>query len=185
MSRIGKQPIEVPADVRVRIDEKTSVIQIEGPKGQLEFSYCSEVSVRSNDSDRTVSVSIPDSIKDDGRVRALWGTTRSRISGMIRGVTSGFEKKLEIVGTGWNAKAQGNRLILNLGYCHPIELDAPAGIDFKVEGQVVTVSGCDKEAVGQFAAVIRSKRPPEPYKGKGVKYAGEYILRKQGKAFGS
>jgi large subunit ribosomal protein L6 len=110
---------------------------------------------------------------------------RSRIENLIHGVSKGYEKKLEVIGVGWNAQPQGATLRLNVGYCHPVDLKPPAGVEFGVEGQTITISGPDKQAVGQFAADIRSKRPPEPYNGKGIKYTDEVIQRKQGKVFGS
>ncbi len=118
-------------------------------------------------------------------MRAYWGTVRSRIQNLIIGVTEGDQKKLEIVGVGWNMKPQGKTLQLNIGYCHPVDMTPPASVEFAIEGPVVTITGPDKQAVGQFAADIRSKRPPEPYNGKGIKYVGEHIIRKQGKVFGA
>ena len=117
--------------------------------------------------------------------RALWGTTRARIQNMIVGVTEGYVRKLEVVGVGWGAKQAGKNLQLNVGYANPVIMAPPAGVQFGIEGNVITVSGPDKAAVGEFAAEIRAKRPPEPYNGKGIKYAEEVIQRKQGKVFGA
>jgi large subunit ribosomal protein L6 len=121
----------------------------------------------------------------DKATRALWGTTRSRIANMVTGVTDGYMKKLEIVGVGWNAKPQGRDIQLNIGYCHPVVMTPPDGVEYKIEGQIITITGADKQAVGQFAANIRAQRKPEPYNGKGIKYLDEIIIRKQGKVFGS
>jgi large subunit ribosomal protein L6 len=120
-----------------------------------------------------------------GQYRAYWGTVRSRIENLILGVTEGFTRRLEVVGVGWNAQAQGNALRLNVGYCLPVDLTPPDGVEFAIKGPMITITGPDKQAVGQFAAEIRSKRPPEPYNGKGIKYVGEQIIRKQGKVFGT
>ncbi len=138
-----------------------------------------------DEGEKTIVCSIPEAQLNMRASRAFWGTTRSIIQNMINGVTEGYTKRLEIIGVGWNAKVQGKTLQLNVGYCHPVDMTPPAGVEFKVEGNAVTISGADKQAVGQFAAEIRSKRPPEPYNGKGIKYAEEIIIRKQGKAFGA
>jgi large subunit ribosomal protein L6 len=122
---------------------------------------------------------------NDRQMRAYWGTTRARIAVCIEGVSNGFQKKLEVVGVGWNAKVQGPALQLNVGYCDPINLTPPRGVEFKVEGAIITISGPDKQAVGQFAAQLRSRRKPEPYNGKGIRYLGETITKKQGKVFGA
>jgi large subunit ribosomal protein L6 len=118
-------------------------------------------------------------------MRAYWGTVRARIQNMVTGVTQGYGKQLEIIGVGWNAKPQGSDLRLSIGYCHPVDLRPPPGVQFEIKGQVISITGPDKQAVGEFAAVVRSKRPPEPYNGKGIKYVDEQIIRKQGKVFGS
>lgn len=185
MSRIGKQPINVPAGVKVTLDPKTCTISVEGPKGKLSYEYRPEVNVVWDEGEKSIVCTISEQGMQDRQTRAFWGTVRSRIQNMITGVTEGYNKKLEIHGVGWNARPQGKTLQLNVGYCHPVELPAPNGVEFAVEGNTITVSGSDKQAVGHFAAVIRSKRPPEPYNGKGIKYADEIIIRKQGKVFGA
>lgn len=185
MSRIGKQPITVPSGVKVALDPKTRSISIEGPKGKLSYVYRPEVTVTWDEGEKSIVCSIPQERMSIRQMRAYWGTVRSRIANMITGVTQGYTKKLEIIGVGWNAKPLGKNLQLNVGYCHPVELPAPAGVEFAVDGNAVTVTGADKQAVGQFAADIRSKRPPEPYNGKGIKYDDEIIIRKQGKVFGA
>jgi large subunit ribosomal protein L6 len=185
MSRIGKKPIHVPAGVKVSLDPARCHIDVEGPKGRLSYAYRPEVAVHWAESEQTISCAIPESQMSIRQMRAYWGTVRARIQNMITGVTAGFEKKLEVIGVGWNAQAQGATLRLNVGYCHPVDLKPPAGVEYAVEGNTITVRGADKVAVGQFAAEVRSKRPPEPYKGKGIKYIDEVIIRKQGKVFGA
>ena len=185
MSRIGKKPITVPPGVSVRLDPKKRTIDVEGPKGKLSYVYRPEVTVNWDESEKRIACSIPETAMASGQMRAYWGTVRARIQNMITGVTEGYQKKLEIIGVGWNAKPQGKTLQLNVGYCHPVDMTPPPFVEFAVEGAVVTITGPDKQAVGQFAADVRSKRPPEPYNGKGIKYVGERIIRKQGKVFGS
>jgi large subunit ribosomal protein L6 len=185
MSRIGKKPITVPAGVKISLDPARRSITVEGPKGQLSYEYRPEVAVAWDESEKTVCCSIAPEKMQVRQMRAYWGTDRSRIQNLITGVTEGYEKRLEVVGVGWNAKDQGKTLRLNIGFCHPVDLMAPPGVEFSVEGSFVTIRGSDKVAVGQFAADVRSKRPPEPYKGKGIKYVGEIIIRKQGKVFGA
>jgi len=185
MSRIGKQPVSVPDNVKVNLDPSSRTITVEGPKGALSYVWNRQVTVQWDDSEQQITCSIPEDQMELRRIRALWGTDRSRIQNMIKGVTDGFEKKLEIIGVGWNAQPQGKTLRLNVGYCHPIDLTPPEGVEFAVEGPVVTVRGADKQAVGQFAANIRDQRRPEPYNGKGIKYSDEIIIRKQGKVFGA
>ncbi|MFK7959963.1 MAG: 50S ribosomal protein L6 [Phycisphaerales bacterium] len=184
MSRIGKKPIEVPSAVKISLDPKASSITIEGPKGKLSYAYRPEVSVTWDESEKRVVCSIPEAATRTGQMRAYWGTVRANIQNMIVGVTEGYEKKLEIIGVGWNAKLQGKKVQLNIGFCHPVDLFPPDGVNVAVDGQIVTINGHDKQAVGQFAANIRSKRPPEPYKGKGIRYVDEFVIRKQGKVFG-
>jgi large subunit ribosomal protein L6 len=185
MSRIGKKLISVPTAVKVRHDAPARTVHVEGPKGKLAFSYRPEVTV-SVDAAKGISCTIPETAMEDGVSRALWGTTRARIQTMIDGVTTGYSKALEVVGVGWNAKIQGKKLVLSVGYCDAIELPVPDNVAVAVEaGTKIALSGPDKQSVGQFAAEIRSQRPPEPYNGKGIKYADEVIARKQGKAFGS
>jgi len=185
MSRIGKQPVTVPAGVKVNLDPKARVINIEGPKGKLSFSYKPEVTVTWNQGENAIKCTIDASQLENKQARALWGTTRARIQCMIIGVTQGYSKKLEVVGVGWGAKMAGKNLQLNVGYADPVIVAPPMGVMFVIEANAVTVSGPDKTAVGQFAATIRMKRPPEPYNGKGIKYSDEVIQRKQGKVFGA
>lgn len=185
MSRIGKKPISVPAGVKVSLDPKTRSINVEGPKGKLSYVYRPEVTVTWDEGEKAIVCTIPEEQMAIRQMRAYWGTVRARIQCMITGVTTGYQKKLEVIGVGWNAKAQGKQLQLNVGYCHPVNMTPPPSVEFALEGPVITVSGPDKQAVGQFAAEIRSKRPPEPYNGKGIKYVDEIIIRKQGKVFGA
>jgi large subunit ribosomal protein L6 len=185
MSRIGKKPIAVPSGVKVSLDPKTQTIHVEGSKGKLSYAYRPEVKVTWDEGEKSITCSIPEEKMTVRQMRAYWGTVRSRIQNMILGVTDGFTKKLEINGVGWNAKPLGKQIQLNVGYCHPVNLTPPPGVEFVIEGNTVTISGPDKQAVGQFAAEVRSKRPPEPYNGKGIKYIDEIIIRKQGKVFGA
>ena len=178
MSRIGRRPIPVPAGVEISIDGNT--VRVKGPKGELARTLHSDVSVRREGSD--VLVERP---SDEPSHRALHGLSRTLVANMVEGVTTGFTKTLEIVGVGYRAETKPFGLTLALGYSHPIDYRAPEGIELKaVSPTVVQVTGTNKEVVGQVAAEIRSLRPPEPYKGKGVKYQGEVIRRKAGKAGG-
>ena len=176
MSRIGKMPIAIPAGVTVSIAENNKVT-VKGPKGTLERVLPAEMEIKQEGTE--ITVSRPNDLK---KMRSLHGLTRTLISNMVTGVTDGFEKKLEVNGVGYRAAKQGKKLTLTLGYSHPVEMEDPEGIETVVEGQnLIIVKGCDKEKVGQFAAEIRDKRRPEPYKGKGIKYADETIRRKVGK----
>ena len=177
MSRIGKSPVALPSGVEVSVSDRT--ITVKGPKGTLSRAIPGEIVVRQEDS--TLFVERPDDERDN---RALHGLTRSLVNNMVLGVTEGFKKNLEIVGVGYRAEAQSpSALRLNLGFSHPVHVSAPDGITFEVPVPTqIVVNGIDKEVVGQVAADIRSIRKPEPYKGKGVRYAGERILRKAGKA---
>ena len=176
MSRIGKMPIAIPAGVTVSIAENNKVT-VKGPKGTLERGLPAEMEIKQEGAE--ITVSRPNDLK---KMRSLHGLTRTLISNMVTGVTDGFEKKLEVNGVGYRAAKQGKKLTLTLGYSHPVEMEDPEGIETVVEGQnLIIVKGCDKEKVGQFAAEIRDKRRPEPYKGKGIKYADETIRRKVGK----
>jgi large subunit ribosomal protein L6 len=175
MSRLGKQPIQIPAGVEVTFAD--GVLTVKGAKGTLTRTFNTkvvDVSVADN------QITLTPNKKQDG-AQALWGTYASHIGNMIEGVTNGFEKKLEVEGVGYRAEAQGNKLVLSVGYSHPVEKHAPEGINIAVEKNLITISGPDKEVVGQFAANVRAVRKPEPYKGKGIHYVGEYIIRKQGK----
>jgi len=176
MSRIGRMPVAIPAGVTVDIAEGNK-ITVKGPKGTLERVLVPEMDVKVENGE--VVVTRPNDLK---RNKSLHGLTRTLIRNMVVGVTEGYAKKLEVNGVGYKAVKEGKKLTLSLGYSHPIEMTDPEGIDTKVEGNVITVSGINKEAVGQYAAEIREKRKPEPYKGKGIKYADEVIRRKVGKA---
>ena len=176
MSRIGRMPIAIPAGVTVDIAENNKVT-VKGPKGTLERVLAPEMEIKMEDGH--VVVTRPNDLK---RMKALHGLTRTLIHNMVVGVTDGYSKVLEINGVGYRAQKQGNKLILSLGYLHPVEMIDPEGLTTTLEGQnKITVSGIDKEKVGQYAAEIRDKRRPEPYKGKGIKYADEVIRRKVGK----
>lgn len=186
MSRIGKKPIDVPAGVSVSLDPKSHTINVDGPKGKMSYEYRPEVTVNWDESEKQIVCSIPEAAMSQKQMRAYWGTVRSRIQNMVTGTTDGYVKNLRIEGVGWNAQAQGKSLRLNIGFCHPVDMTPPAGVAFEVENNNrIKVSGVDKAAVGQFAAEVRSKRPPEPYKGKGIMYIDEVIIRKQGKVFGA
>lgn len=175
MSKIGKLPVKY--DNQVQIKEERSSITVTGPKGTLTFKFPSEVSI--NVDGQEVKVSRKD---DTDRSKAMHGLTRTLISNMIQGVTKGYEKTLELSGVGFRSQVQGNKLILNVGFSHPVEIEAPEGIAFKTAENKITVSGFDKALVGEIASKIRKVRPAEPYKGKGIKYEGEIIRRKAGKA---
>jgi large subunit ribosomal protein L6 len=183
MSRIGKKPVTIPANVKVSLAGR--VVHIEGPKGKLQFAHRPEVQVSYDEGDRTLNVTIDDSLRGERLPKALWGTTRAIFANMVLGVTKGYERKLDVVGVGWNAALMGNMLKLSVGFASPVMVEVPAGVNVSVEKQLITINGADKQAVGQFAAKVRAKRPPEPYNGKGIKYADEVIARKQGKQFGS
>ena len=176
MSRIGRLPITVPAGVTVTVDGQA--VNVKGPKGELSLTVKAPIEVALEDG--TLTVTRPD---DERASRSLHGLTRTLISNQIIGVTEGYSKGLEIVGTGYRVQAKGSSLEFALGYSHSITFDPPAGISFEVEGNTkVTVRGIDKQAVGEVAANIRKLRKPEPYKGKGVRYAGEVVRRKAGKS---
>ena len=176
MSRIGKLPIAVPAGVEFKL-ESGNLCTVKGPMGTLTRKLADDMNIAVEDGQ--IIVTRPSDLK---RHRALHGLTRTLLSNMVEGVTKGYEKVLEINGVGYRAAKTGKKLMLTLGYSHPVELEDPEGIETILEGQnKITVKGIDKEKVGQFAAEIRAKRPPEPYKGKGIKYADEYIRRKVGK----
>ncbi len=185
MSRIGKQPIKVPAGVKINLDAKARTINIDGPKGKLSFHYRPEVTVVWNQGENAVVCSIKPEDLENKVAGAMWGTTRAQIQSMVIGVTQGYSKKLEVVGVGWNAKQAGKNLQLNVGYADPVVMTPPLGVAFVIENNAITISGPDKAAVGEFAAEVRLSRPPEPYNGKGIKYAEEVIQRKQGKVFGA
>jgi large subunit ribosomal protein L6 len=175
MSRIGKQPIAVPDGVEITVEPE--LVRVKGPKGELAERVSREIGVEQQNGELLVTRP-----SDRGEHRALHGLTRSLIFNMVEGVTNGYEKRLEIQGVGYRAQLQGRKLVLALGYSHPVELEAPEGIDFEVPVPTrIVVRGISKQAVGEVAANIRKRRPPEPYKGKGIRYEGEYVPRKVGK----
>lgn len=175
MSRIGKKPVVVPSGVTIELNDET--LKVKGPKGELTLVIHPKVLIEQKDSEIIVNVKRP----EDKSQRALWGLFRSLISNMVVGVTTGFTKVLEINGVGYKAAIADKKLVLNLGYSHPIEMEVPVGLEAKVEKNVITIVGINRQAVGQFAAQVRSQREPEPYKGKGIKYSDEVIRRKAGK----
>ena len=175
MSRVGKMPIAVPSGVTMEVAENNSVT-VKGPKGTLSRVFPAEIKIEQKDGQITLTRP-----NDEKRNKAMHGLSRALLNNMVIGVTDGFEKKLEVNGVGYRAAKQGKTLTLTLGYSHPVEMEDPEGIETVVDGQTIIVKGISKEAVGQHAAVIREKRPPEPYKGKGIKYADETIRRKVGK----
>jgi large subunit ribosomal protein L6 len=182
MSRIGRKPVPVPANVKVSVAD--SAINVEGPKGKLSFAFRNEIGVQFDEAGKQVLVTRVD---DERQSRALHGLTRSLIANMVEGVTNGYTKRLEIVGVGYQAQLKkANTVALQVGFANQIVLEAPAGVTVTVPDPThVVITGADKQAVGQFAAVVRKVRPPEPYKGKGIRYEGEAVRRKAGKAFGS
>ena len=175
MSRIGRHPVSVPAGVEVKIAEN-NVVTVKGPKGTLEKALPTEMSIKLEDGQ--VVVTRPNDLK---KMKSLHGLTRTLIQNMVIGVSQGYEKALEVNGVGYRAQKQGKKLVLSLGYSHPVEMEDPEGLESTVDGNKIVVKGIDKEKVGQYAAEIRDKRRPEPYKGKGIKYADEVIRRKVGK----
>lgn len=175
MSKIGKQPIPVPSDVNVTINGRD--LAFKGPKGELSYVLPDVLHIERVDANLQLSISDA----EDPQASALFGMARSIIKNLVDGVANGFVKKLQIVGVGYKAQAQGKKLILHIGHSHPSECIAPEGIAFAVENDIITVSGSDKALVGQVAADIRALRKPEPYKGKGIRYVDEYVRRKSGK----
>ena len=175
MSRIGRMPIAVPAGVTVEVAENNKVT-VKGPKGELERVLPSEMTIKQEDGQ--ILVTRPNDLK---KMKSLHGLTRTLINNMVVGVTDGYTKQLEVNGVGYRAAKSGNKLTLNLGYSHPVVMEDPEGLESVVEGNKITIKGIDKEKVGQYAAEIRDKRRPEPYKGKGIKYMDEVIRRKVGK----
>lgn len=174
MSRIGKKPIEIPEGVDVKIDGHT--VMAKGPKGELSQDIRPEIGVEVKDNEVLLSPQ-----RQTKQSKALWGTSRSLLANMIKGVFEGYQKQLQLEGVGYRAKVEGDKLILQVGFSHPVEFLKPEGIDFSVEKNIITVMGINKEKVGQTTAKIRKIRPPEPYKGKGIRYVGEVVRRKEGK----
>lgn len=175
MSRTGKKPIPVPAGVTASVEG--GIVSVKGPKGTLTMPASDDISYEMGDGTITVKPA-----NDTKRAKAFWGMQRTLVQNLVTGVTEGFSKKLLITGVGYRANAQGRKLKLQLGYSHDVDLDVPEGVEVKTPDQTtVEISGNDKQAVGQFAAEIRRWRKPEPYKGKGIKYEGEFIFRKEGK----
>lgn len=174
MSRIGKKPIPVPPGVS--LDVKENVVSVQGPKGELARAVPREIAVSLVGGEVLCAPA-----RETKKTPALWGLTRSLVANMIEGVTSGFEKKLEFEGIGYRMAVEGSTLVMQVGFSHPVKIPAPKGISFAVEKSVIIVSGIDKELVGETAAYVRSIRPTEPYKGKGIRYQGEIIRRKAGK----
>jgi large subunit ribosomal protein L6 len=174
MSRLGKQPIAIPAGVHITTGE--GVVTVKGPKGTLTRKTVKDVAITVADGHITLTPK-----EGSLTAAALWGTYAAHLRNMMKGVTEGFVKKLEIEGVGYRAEAQGQKIKLSMGYSHPVELIAPEGVAILVEKGLITLSGTDIEKVGQFAADVRAVRKPEPYKGKGIRYQGEYVIRKQGK----
>ena len=181
MSRIGKKPVPVPAGVEVKVDD--GVIKVKGKNGELSLKFHTNMQVSFDEAKREINVGRPD---DERQNRALHGLTRSLINNMVAGVTTFFEKRLEIVGVGYQAAIKGKNLELQVGYANIVKLPIPANVTCELPDNThINMKSADKQAVGQFAAVVRRVRPPEPYKGKGIRYLGEQIRRKAGKAFGS
>lgn len=178
MSRIGKNPVKIPSGVEVKLEGKT--VSVKGPKGSLSIDVNLGISTRIDSENNSIIV---ERKNDDRQMRALHGMTRSLIYNMVEGVTNGFKKELEVNGVGYRAQKQGSNLVMNLGFSHQVIISETDDIKIDVQGtNKITVHGIDKQKVGQFAAEIREKRPPEPYKGKGIKYVDEVIIRKEGKA---
>ncbi|AGK51907.1 50S ribosomal protein L6 [Bacillus sp. 1NLA3E] len=175
MSRVGKKPVEIPAGVTVTANN--GLVTVKGPKGELSRTFNPDITIVIEEN--VVNVSRPSDIKEH---RALHGTTRALISNMVEGVSKGFERNLELIGVGYRAQKQGKKLVLNVGYSHPVEIEPEEGIEIEVPANTkISVKGADKERVGALAANIRGVRPPEPYKGKGIRYEGEFVRRKEGK----
>ncbi|MAI07628.1 MAG: 50S ribosomal protein L6 [Magnetococcales bacterium] len=175
MSRIGKNPVTLPDGVEATFAGRD--VTIKGPKGSLNWTVPFEIAFEQADKEITFTPK-----KEDKQSRALWGLSRAMVQNMVTGVKEGYEKSLELRGVGYRAQAQGQKLTMQLGYSHPVEMDVPAGLTATVENNtIVKIAGFDKQLVGQFAADVRAKRKPEPYKGKGVRYVGEYVVMKEGK----
>ena len=174
MSRLGRKPILIPAGVEVKIEPGR--VSVRGPKGELSRLFKDDIAIEVNDGALLLSIKKPSRL-----ARALWGTYASHLKNMMAGVTQGFSKRLELQGIGYKAELKDKELVLSLGFSHPVRFKAPEGIDFKVEKNVITVAGTDKERVGLISAQLRMLKKPEPYKGKGIRYEGEVVRRKAGK----
>jgi len=175
MSRIGKKTVAVPSGVTVTIDGQT--VTVKGPKGQLAWTIAEEIEIKQDGGELSLTIRA-----DNQRSRSMWGLSRTLVANMVQGVTEGFEQTLELVGVGYRAALKGTALSMQLGFSHDVDIPAPAGVTFAVPKQTeVKIAGIDKQLVGETAAKIRRIRPPEPYKGKGVRYAGEKVRRKEGK----
>ncbi len=174
MSRIGKKPVAIPSGVEITLAK--NAVTVKGPKGTLQFEHRREVTVAVEGSMVQVA-----KVGDTKKAQALWGTTAKTIANMIAGVTNGFEKALELNGVGYRMNLQGKKLVLALGFSHPVEMMLPEGIAATLEGNVLKITGTDKQQVGEFAAIVRKLKPVEPYKGKGFRYVGEIVRRKEGK----
>lgn len=179
MSRVGKKPILIPDGVEVKINDGKVVVK--GPKGELSFGVRPEIKIEVKDKIIEVTPRALKTAKDMKKTAAFWGLTRALVANMVKGVIEGYEKKLEMVGIGYKASMEGNDLLLYVGFTHPIKIKAIEGVKFSVDKSIITVSGCNKELVGQMAAKIRRVRSPEPYKGKGIRYVGEVVRKKLGK----
>lgn len=176
MSRVGKKPIEVPTGVTVTVDENNTVV-VKGPKGELTNTFNKDIKIEQNDN--VITLTRPSESKEH---RTIHGTTRALLANMVTGVSEGFTRGLELVGVGYRAQLQGKKLVLNVGYSHPVEFEAEEGVEIEVPSNTkITIKGINKEKVGALASNIRQVRPPEPYKGKGIRYEGEYVRRKEGK----
>ncbi|MGD6804782.1 50S ribosomal protein L6 [Rossellomorea vietnamensis] len=175
MSRVGKKPIEVPAGVTITTDANN--VTVKGPKGELSRTFSPDINIEVQEN--VVNISRPSESKEH---RSLHGTTRALIANMVEGVSKGFERNLELIGVGYRAQKQGTKLVLNVGYSHPVEFEPENGIEIEVPANTkISIKGIDKERVGAIASNIRAVRPPEPYKGKGIRYEGEFVRRKEGK----
>jgi large subunit ribosomal protein L6 len=174
MSRIGKKPVEIPDSIEVKINKQN--ISIKGPKGTLSFEFHQDVTVKVQEKEIKVNAT-----RESKEARAIWGLTRVLIANMIHGVTQGFEKQLELQGVGFRMAVQGKKINMALGFSHPVEVDIPQELEAKIEKNILTISGIDKQKVGQFAASIRALKKVEPYKGKGFRYVGEIVRKKAGK----
>lgn len=175
MSKIGKLPITLPSNVEMQMENHS--VKVTGPKGTLSAKFARSVNIEQKEKEITLSIK-----KEDKLTKSLFGTTRALLANMVKGVSEGWSKKMELVGTGYRAEVQGKNLVLNVGFSQPVKIEAPEGISFKVEKSDVTIEGINKELVGLIAARIRAVRPPEPYQGKGIRYKDEVIKKKAGKA---